>query len=397
MKIRWRAWNIVTCSLLCLSALGPGAVRAETKKLKLASNNAFSGKAAAWGYSQDRGIKMAADKVNAAGGIKIGRDTYLWEVVSYDNRYAPAESVSSMKRALADGCTFMAVLGGAVTAPLIPMINSNKIITLAAVAGGQDFTSAQNPYLFRTMPSADLLLSITGIKLYKQLGVKRLAILMANNVIGQSDTKTVKNALKAQGMDGIVVAEELAPIDTSDFTPVLTRILAKNPDHIEGGAWPAASLGLLIKQARELGYTGRFSNLTGAAEIKPLIETGGAQNVEGLVLARLWPQEHLPSPDFQKFWKEYEAKHGEAPGANTWEGYVALEFLSAAIRKAQTLDPDKIAGAMRDLNVATMLGNVQLIGKDHPLLPGYGINNQFSVPIPVTKVVKGKPELMKLD
>jgi branched-chain amino acid transport system substrate-binding protein len=379
--------------ILSLPAEGLGA----EKKIKMASVNAFSGKAAAWGFSQDRGVKMAAEKVHAGGGIKIGPDTYLWEIRSYDNRYIPAEAVSSLKRATADGCTFMCTLGGAVTFPLIPMINDNKIITLAAIAGGSDFTNPKNPYLFRTMPSSDLLLSVEGIKLYKKLGVQKLATLMADNVIGRGDSKTLAEALKVQGLPNALVAQEFVAIDTSDFTPVLTRVLAKNPELIEGGAWPAASLGLLIKQARELGYKGQISNMTGAPEMKALIETGGVQNIEGLFLARLWPPDQLPSREFQKFWDDYEAQFKESPGANTWEGYVAFEFLSAAIKKAQSLDPDRIVAVMRNLKVNTMLGELTLIGKDNPLLPGYGINNQFSSPMPITRVTGGKPIIFKMN
>jgi len=370
---------------------------AEAKKIKMASINAFSGKAAAWGFSQDRGVKMAANKVNGSGEIKVGQDIYKWEIKSYDNRYIPAEAVSSMKRAIADGCTFMCTLGGAVTFPLIPIINDNRIITLAAIAGGADFTNPKNPYLFRTMPSSDLLLSVEGTKLYKKLGVQKLATLMADNVIGRGDSKTLAGALQLQNLGNILVSQEFVAIDTSDFSPVLTRVLAKGPDLIEGGAWPAASLGLLIKQARELGYKGKFANMTGAPEIKALIETGGVQNIEGLFLARLWPPDQLPSKEFQKFWDDYNAQFKEPPGANTWEGYVAFELLSAAVQKAQSLDPDKIVAAMRDLKINTMLGELKLIGKDNPLLPGYGVNNQFSSPMPVTRITNGNPIIFKLD
>jgi len=383
-------------SFLFLCYYGP-ALGSEPKKIKMASINAFTGKAAAWGFSQDRGVKMAAEKVNGAGGIKIGKDTHMWEIRSYDSRFIPAEAVSCLKRAIADGCTFMCVLGGAVTFPLIPMTNSNKIVTLAALAGGANYTNANNPYLFRTMPSADLLLSIEGIKLYKKLRVKRLATLMADNVTGYSDSKTLKDALKVQGMSDILVAEEFVAIDTSDFTPVLTRVLAKNPDLIEGGAWPAASLGLVIKQARELGYRGYFTNLTGAPEMEALIETGGVQNIEGLFLARLWPPDQLPTKEFQKYWNEYQSRFKESPGANSWEGYVAFEFLSGAIQKAETLNPDKIVDVMRDFKFNTMLGDLRLIGKDNPLLPGYGINNQFTSPMPITRVTSGKPIIFKVD
>jgi branched-chain amino acid transport system substrate-binding protein len=374
----------------------PDASGAEANKLKMASVNAFSGKAAAWGFSQDRGIKMAAEKINKAGGIKIEKETYQWEIRSYDNRYIPAEAVSSLKRAIADGCTYMATLGGAVTFPLIPMINSSKIITLAAIAGGSDFTNANNPYLFRTMPSSDLLLSIEAMNLYKKLGIKRLATLMADNVLGRSDGKTLKGALKTQNFPEMLVAEEYVAIDTSDFTPVLTRVLAKNPDLIEGGGWPAASLGTLIKQARELGYKGQISNMTGAVEMKALVETGGLQYTDGLFLARLWPPDQLPTNEFQTFWKDYETQFKEAPGANCWEGYVAFEFLSAGVQKAQSLNPDKVVEAMRNLKIKTMMGELQLIGKDNPLLPGYGINNQFNTPMPITRVSGGKPVIFKV-
>ena len=396
-KTLWNSCGVVILLGLFLTGVLVPWAEAGEKAIKMASVNAFSGKAAAWGFSQDRGVKMAAEKVNSAGGIKIGADVYKWEIRSYDNRYIPADALSSMKRAVADGCTFMCTLGGAVTFPLIPMINENKIITIAAIAGGADFTNPKNPYLFRTMPSSDLLLSIEGIKLYKKLGIQKLATLMADNVIGRGDSKTLETALKKQGMGDILVSQEFVGIDTSDFTPVLTRILVKKPDLIEGGAWPAASLGLLIKQARELGYKGQFSNMTGAPEMKALIETGGVQNIEGLFLARLWAPDQLPSKEFQKFWDEYVALHKEPPGANTWESYVAFEFVSAAVQKAQTLNPDKIVAVMRDLKMNTMLGELKLIGKDNPLLPGYGINNQFSSPMPITKVTGGKPVIFKMD
>eukprot|EP01022_Parablepharisma_sp_SALTPOND_P012094 TRINITY_DN15459_c0_g3_i1.p1 TRINITY_DN15459_c0_g3~~TRINITY_DN15459_c0_g3_i1.p1 ORF type:complete len:109 (+),score=34.72 TRINITY_DN15459_c0_g3_i1:3-329(+) len=65
--------------------------------------------------------------------------------------------------------------------------------------------------------------------------------------------------------------------------------------------------------------------------------------------------------------------------------------LSAAVEKAQSLDPDKIVATMRDLKIESLLGELKLIGKDNPLLPGYGINNQYTSPLPVTVLKDGKP------
>lgn len=387
----------IGAAVLSLAVLGPTTARAQSKKLVMLSNNPFSGKAASWGFSQDRGVKMAMEKVNEAGGVQIGGETYLWEVRSCDNRYIPADAVSCLKRGQAEGARFLATLGGAVTNPQIPLINESKMITLAAIAGGADFTNPENPYLFRTMPSSDLTLSIEGMKIYKKLGVKRLAFLTADNVLGRSDGAKLRNALEVTGQSDLLVAEEYVPIDTGDFTPVLTRVLAKNPDHIEGGAWPAAGLGLLVKQARELGFKGTISNLTGAPELEPLVNLGGKKNVEGLILLRMWPSDQLPTAAFQEYWNDYRRLYNEDPGANSWETYMAFVFLSKAIEKAQSLDPDKIVAAMRDLKVETLLGELTLIGKDNPLLPGYGVNNQFSSPLPVTRIKDGKLAIYTVD
>ncbi|MBU2469491.1 MAG: ABC transporter substrate-binding protein [Proteobacteria bacterium] len=380
---------------LIMSPAMTGGVQAEVKKLKILSNNPFSGKAASWGFSQDRGVGLAVDKVNQAGGIKINDETYMWEKIQCDNRYIPADAVSCLKRGVAQGAKFMCTLGGAVTKPQIPLINKDKIVTIAAIAGGADFTNANNKYLFRTMPSADLTIAIEGIKIYKKLGVKKLVLLTADNVLGHSDAKTLKNALKVNKMSDILVAEEFVPIDTGDFTPVLTRVLAKNPDHIEGGAWPAAGLALLIKQARELGYKGTFTNLSGAPKVGPLVKIGGKKNVEGVIMLRLWPPDQLPTQAFKDYWAEYRKLYKQDPGANSWESYMAFMHLSAAVEKAQSLDPDKIVAVMRDLKIVSLLGELQLIGKDNPLLPGYGINNQYTSPLPVTVLKDGNPIIYK--
>ena len=396
---KWRhlylAAALLAAGLMLVQGLAVPAQAAEAKKLLILSNNPFSGKAASWGFSQDRGVGLAVDEVNAAGGITIGGQKYMWEKVTCDNRYIPADAVSCLKRGVAQGARFMCTLGGAVTKPQIPLINQNKVVTIAAIAGGADFTNAKNQYLFRTMPSADLIIAVEGINIYKKLGVKKLALLTADNTLGHSDARTLKNALKVNKMSDILVAEEYMPIDTSDFTAALTRVLAKNPQHIEGGAWPAAGLALLIKQARELGYKGTFTNLTGAPKVGPLVKIGGKKNVEGVILVRLWPPDELPTQAFKDYWAAYRKAHNEDPGANSWESYMAFRHLSAAVEKAQSLDADKIVATMRDLKINSLLGELKLIGKDNPLLPGYGINNQFTSPLPLTSIKDGKPVIFK--
>ena len=77
-------WALMSMAVIMVMLLAPvlaADAQAETKTLKILSNNPFSGKAASWGFSQDRGVGLAIDKVNKAGGIKIKGVTYKWEKI----------------------------------------------------------------------------------------------------------------------------------------------------------------------------------------------------------------------------------------------------------------------------------------------------------------------------
>src|SRR5258708_12666599 len=101
-----------------------------------------------------------------------------------------------------------------------------------------------------------------------------------------------------------VVAKEFFERSVTDFNPVLLRILAQKPDIISVNAAPAGSVGLIIKQARELGFKGRFIHI-GQVDTGVVSNIAGKANVEGT-----WVHGFVQSPLPEKV-KEWKAKYTE--------------------------------------------------------------------------------------
>src|SRR5262249_56081236 len=105
-----------------------------------------------------------------------------------------------------------------------------------------------------------------------------------------------------------VVSKEFFERSVTDFNPALLRVLAQKPDIISVNASPAGSVGLIIKQARELGFKGRFIHI-GQVDTAVVSNIAGKANVEGM-----WVHGFVqsPLPETVKAWQSrYTEKYGE--------------------------------------------------------------------------------------
>jgi len=157
-------------------------------------------------------------------------------------------------------------------------------------------------------------------------------------------------------------------------------MLAQNPDIISVNAAPAGSVGLIIKQARELGFKGRFIHI-GQVDTSVVAGIAGKQHVEGM-----WVHGYVetPLPESLKSWKErYTKKYGEWNATSIDFANPAFSFI-AAVQKAQSLEPKKIAQALQTVEFDNLWGKAHYGGKDF-----YGINNQIIYAMPFSEVKDG--------
>lgn len=362
----------------------------STKTLTIAGLFTMSGTGAAWGITSDRGLKMVAEDINAKGGIKVGGDTYTIKTVSYDTRFQPAEALAAANKVASDGIKYVIGNGGETVPATQPVFEKNKIIFMGVMGGGSDLTSAKFPYTFRSMPSPDQVYGLLYPELVKMSGSPlKLANLQNNNPMGRSEVEVAKKVIKERGLP-IEMFEEYVEGDAVDFAPLVTRLMAQGVNFIQNELRPS-QFPILTKQAREAGYKGRIGTLRNPLFFQTTLEAAGKQAMEGYITGVEYPDGVYPTPEFEQLNKKYQAAYGEPMTSNTYWQYNAVQFLVKAIEKAGTIDSERVASVMYDLDAETLLGRSLMVGKSL----GYGIKTQMSFKSPFGEVKDGQLKLMK--
>ena len=296
---------------------------AANPKLKIGFVGVTSGPAAAWGTSNVRSMQTLADMWNGAGGVKIGDKTYDIEVVTFDDQKDPKLSIQGMEKMAQQGIHY--VVGPNVddgAAAVRPVAEKNNIIYF--------------PYAFpKTLyqkPASNAVLGMvanyqSGPAIYKYLkdnkGVKTIAFVAANESDPLSQRDSGVEAAKALGLK-VVASKDTYANDTTDFTPVLTPIVALKPDLLVLSGVAPANAPLLIRAARELGYTGLISTET-AQDANVLKESAG-KLADGFISVGGASTPEIRSDQMVKFIDAYTKKFGEYNDESNTKVY-ALEYI----------------------------------------------------------------------
>lgn len=211
-----------------LAAGFPSISIAGTKTLKLGMNIPMTGDYAPWGLPGLYGCEIIANDINAAGGVKIGDDTYTVEMVAYDHGYDTEKAVQGYKKlVLEDEVKMVMMLGGSTVASVLPWAQRKKMLTTTLLPS--DITP-DSEYLIATCESHPLY-DVTGVEwLAENFPEAKTAAIVTNNDVeyGLQATATYKAAFEAEGIE--VVETNLHGFDVTDFAPIVSSVLAKKPD-----------------------------------------------------------------------------------------------------------------------------------------------------------------------
>jgi branched-chain amino acid transport system substrate-binding protein len=324
--------NFVIAALAGLLGLALPASQAQAaeKTLKVGVLGVMSGPAASWGLVNKYCTETSAQAYNQAGGVKIGADTYKIEVVSIDDKNDPKLAVSGAERLTKqEGIKY--VIG--------PNVDTTaaSVVPVMEAAGAMNFPYAFSKSLY-TKPHGNSVLGMiasyqAGPIIYKYLkekkGVKAVAFVARNESDPLNQRKEGVEAAKKLGLK-ITASEDTYEPGTSDFMPVMTRVVKTKPDLIVlSGAAPADAPSL-IKTARELGYKGQISTET-AQDIKILTEVAG-KAAEGFISVGGASTPEIRSDDMAKFAERYAKVAGEWNDEAGTKVY-ALEIILRVLQK----------------------------------------------------------------
>ena len=247
---------------LMLLTFGVSTSHAANKVLKIGHIGVMSGSAASWGLINKYAALAGAQIINEDGGFEIGGEKYDIEIVSLDTKQDPRVAIAGAERLVyQEGIKY--IIGPNVDE------TTRAILPVLEKAGAFNICYGWLRALF-TAPSKNTALGmIAGYQsapvIYKYLkeqkGVKSLACVPRNDASGLNSRDSCVEAASQLGIK-ITSSDSTYEPNTSDFFPIMGRIIGQNPDLIVLSGVSPSDAPLLIRAARELGYKGLMSTET---------------------------------------------------------------------------------------------------------------------------------------
>jgi len=308
-----------------------------------------------------KGMELAVEEINAAGGVN-GKKL---ELITRDDNASPGDAVRAAEELISR--EKIDVLAGAFLSntglALTDFAKQKKFFYLA----GEPLTDkiiwgSGNKYTFRLRPGTYMqaaMLVPEAVKLKK----KRWAVVYPNYEYGQSAVAAFKELLKAAQPDVEFVAEQAPPLGKIDAGAVAQALADAKPDAIFSSLF-GADLAKFVREGQQRGlFKGVevFNLLAGEPEyLDPLKdEAPVGWYVTG------YPWYDIKTPEHKKFLDAYQAKYKDYPRLGSVVGYSTVMSAVAAIKKAGSLDQDKLIAAMAGLPVSTPFGTATFRALDH--------------------------------
>src|SRR5512137_2750459 len=256
-------------------AAAPTAAPKAAEPIKIAIIGAMSGTNAVLGDWMKKGVTLAVEEKNAAGGI-CGRQI---QIIIYDDEADPTKSVNLAQKVATEDKVVAAWATTNSSSALadIPIFTQYKIPQITN-GTNVDITNKGSAYIFRACPAGPAYETPLVELLVKTKKFTKFAIITDTSAYGKGEADYQTAALKANGLEPL--ARESYDINDKDFTGQLTKILATQPEVLLFGGSEVAS-GLIAKQVRGLGFKGQMAGGSAIATPK-FAETAGTDIVEGV-------------------------------------------------------------------------------------------------------------------
>ncbi|MGO4395931.1 ABC transporter substrate-binding protein [Variovorax sp. M-6] len=332
-----------------------GANAAAQDVIKIGVNQPLTGVVAASGNYVTTGAKIAADEINAGGGIN-GKKI---ELVIEDNKSNPTEAANAAEKLIVRDKVpvMMGAWSSTYTLAVMPKLMEYKVPMVVETSSADKITTSGNPYVFRISPTNGME-AVNFARFVAPLNIKKVDFLVVNNDWGLGAASEFGKMLKEKG----VTVNRTLHMDASaqDMSAQLSTIKGSDSETLFITTGPE-QMTLLLKQAQALGLKRQIVT-TGGTVPDQLIEQAGAAANDSLHDAMFapWFPETAPNPAAARRFVTEWAKRG-VPAAGMPEGargYDAIHTIAAAIAKAGSADSEKIRAALWDVKVNGLTGNI---------------------------------------
>jgi branched-chain amino acid transport system substrate-binding protein len=358
----------VMLGLIGLAALLiPGHSFAQ-QPIKVGYPMILSGPGALFGEPALKGAQMFVEEINAKGGV-LGRKI---ELVPRDTKGNADEAVRvSRELILKDNVDFLVGTLTSAEGPAVSTIaKENKIVFIAPIPKTDQLTAPANlhPYVFRTASNTTIE-GRTAAEIMAKWPVKKIATIAPDYAYGQDVAKAFVEHIKKIKPDVEIVDQQWPKLGEADYTPFINAQMGKKPEAVFSALWGGHFL-TFAKQAKPLKYFDNVNyNFIAAGEGASIESTRsmGADYPIGIWGNAYDAFNWEGAPPAHKDYIARVAAYTKQDPPSSWPvtGYVAMQMLTEAIKKANGVDSDKVAKALLDLTIDTPIGKQTMNGKDH--------------------------------
>jgi branched-chain amino acid transport system substrate-binding protein len=366
------ATSLARCTRVLLPALATlfaSAAFAQQEVVKIAYIDPLSGPFANVGDGGLKQFQFVADQINAtkaAGRFKL-------EVVGYDNKGTPQETLTVLKSVIDSGFHFVTQGNGSgaglALQDAVQKHNDREparaVVYFNYAAVDPDATNSKCSFWhFRFDANSEMKLEGLTDFIKNQPEVKKVYLINQNYSHGQQVSRAAKEYLKRKRPDIEVVGDDLHPLgQVKDFAPYAAKIKASGADTVITGNW-GNDMSLLIKSVKDTGAKVTFYTFyAGGLGSPTAIGEGGVGAVKQITQ---WHTSVVPN----KLSKEMIDFHKKNPQYDYYylQVHNELYMLAEALKKANSDDPLKVAYALEGMKWDSPTGEVEMRASDHQLL-----------------------------
>ena len=373
----------------------PAAKGASGDTIKIAYIDPLSGPFANVGEQGLAEFRFAVNRINAAGGVLGGRK---FEVIGFDNKVSPQESLNQLKRVIDQGIQYITQgNSSAVAGALIEAVNRHnernpgkEILYLNYAAVDPAYTNEKCSFWhFRFDANADMKMESLTTWMAGRKEIKKVYLLNQDYSFGHAVKKAAREYLAKKRPDVQIVGDDLHPLGkVSDFAPYVAKIKAAGADTVITGNW-GNDMSLLVKAGRDAGlnvdwytyYAGGLGTPTAMGEAaagKVKIVAEYHSNVANNKAAK-W------DADYRK-----QAPKGN-PDFYYLRGKIMWDMLAKAMNQAKSADPKAVAIALEGMKHEGEMGEVEMRKSDHQLI------QPLYIMTIVKSAAKGGPKDAKIE
>ncbi|MDE2572184.1 MAG: ABC transporter substrate-binding protein [bacterium] len=338
---------------------------AET--IKIGQVDSLSGPYSADGLNQVRGADMAVEEWNRRGGV-MGRKV---EKLVEDDQTNPGVAVTKARK-LVNEEKVLALIGTVSSAVTLSVGGAAAALGVPFVDAGGHTDDAVGKHChwstFMTCHATWMMTHATGFSIAKLFG-KRWYEVTPDYAFGHSIANGYADVIKRVG--GTILANDLAPLGTSDFSPYITKIAAAKPDCIIVTVAGADYVNFM-KQAGSFGLLKEFPVAGWAAELEqiwalpPEYRVGYWGSEWYYNSDKVFTKKNAQATEFVKAWRK---KYPTPPTERSCFGYVAADRLLWAMNEAKSTDPVKVARTLEGASFHSLWDGEQAYRKvDHALM-----------------------------